>query len=46
MSQWIATHLVCRRLQGGNALSQPLCAMSEVQICNIPKLSAREVAST
>ena len=43
-------HATCSRLfrchQGGNSLDQSLMAMSEVQICGIPKLSFGEVAST
>jgi hypothetical protein len=35
-----------RRQHGGNSLLKPCCAMSEVQICGIPKLSVGEVAST
>ncbi|HXY27716.1 MAG TPA: hypothetical protein VEH82_05500 [Acidimicrobiales bacterium] len=31
---------------GGNSLGQAPAAMSEVQICGIPKLSALEVALT
>jgi hypothetical protein len=31
---------------GGNSLGQSRAAMSEVQICGIPKLSSLEVAST
>lgn len=31
--------------QGGNSLRQSHAAMSEVQVCGIPKLSLREVAS-
>jgi hypothetical protein len=33
-----------RSHQGGNSLDQSLVAMSEVQICGIPKLSTGEVA--
>ena len=32
--------------QGGNSLGQSRLAMSEVQICGIPKLSLQEVAPT
>jgi hypothetical protein len=43
-------NVTCNRLfrchQGGNSLDQSLMAMSEVQICGIPKLSSGEVAST
>ena len=43
-------NVTCSRLfrchQGGNSLDQSLMAMSEVQICGIPKLSSWEVAST
>jgi hypothetical protein len=43
-------NVTCSRLfrchQGGNSLDQSLMAMSEVQICGIPKLSFGEVAST
>ena len=43
-------NVTCNRLfrchQGGNSLDQSLMAMSEVQICGIPKLSSWEVAST
>jgi hypothetical protein len=46
MSQQKATNRVCRSLQGGNSLVEPRWAMSEVQICDIPKLGAGEVAST
>ena len=35
-----------RRRQGGNSLGQSRLAMSEVQICGIPKLSTGEVAPT
>ena len=35
-----------RRPQGGNSLGQSRLAMSEVQICGIPKLCLREVAPT
>ena len=35
---------VCQ--SGGNTLATPRSAMSEVQICGIPKLSALEVAPT
>ena len=47
MTEYNAT---CSRLfrchQGGNSLDQSLMAMSEVQICGIPKLSSGEVVST
>jgi hypothetical protein len=46
MSQQKATNRMCRSLQGGNSLVAPRCAMTEVQICGIPKLVAGEVAST
>jgi hypothetical protein len=46
MSQQKATHRMFRSLQGGNGLVEPRCAMSEVQICGIPKLGSGEVAST
>jgi hypothetical protein len=46
MRQQKATNRVCRSLQGGNSLVEPRWAMSEVQICGIPKLGAGEVAST
>ena len=36
----------CRSQQGGNSLGQSRLAMSEVQICGIPKLSNGEVAPT
>ena len=32
--------------EGGNSLGQSRVAMSEVQICGIPKLSSLEVALT
>jgi len=32
--------------EGGNSLGQSRLAMSEVQICGIPKLSCLEVAPT
>jgi hypothetical protein len=32
--------------EGGNSLGQSRVAMSEVQICGIPKLSSLEVAPT
>jgi len=32
--------------QGGNSLGESRVAMSEVQICGIPKLCAQEVAPT
>jgi hypothetical protein len=46
MSQRKATNRMCPSLQGGNSLVEPRCAMSQVQICGIPKLCAGEVAST
>jgi hypothetical protein len=46
MSQRIANNRVDRGLQGGNTLVESGCAMSEVQICGIPKLCGWEVAST
>jgi hypothetical protein len=40
-----ATHdRQCRSQQGGNSLGQSRLAMSEVQICGIPKLSSEGVA--
>ena len=42
-----AAHGVSDRCpQEGNSLGQSRLAMSEVQICGIPKLSLREVAPT
>ncbi len=35
-----------RAHQGGNSLGQSRAALSEVQICGIPKASLLEVAST
>jgi hypothetical protein len=46
MSQQNATNRMFRSPQGGNTLVESRCAMSEVQICGIPKLGAGEVAST
>ena len=46
MSQQKATYQMFRSLQGGNTLVESRCAMSEVQICGIPKLCAGEVGST
>lgn len=47
MSSHTALNRVSRCLSGGKyALGQPRAAMSEVQICGIPKLSSWEVAST
>jgi hypothetical protein len=46
MSQQKAINRMFRSLQGGSSLVEPRCAMSEVQICGIPKLDAGEVAST
>ena len=37
---------LCRSQQGGNSLGQSRLAMSEVQICGIPKPSSWEVAPT
>jgi hypothetical protein len=37
---------LCRPQQGGNSLGQSRLAMSEVQICGIPKLSSGGVAPT
>jgi hypothetical protein len=37
---------LCRSRQGGNSLGQSRLAMSEVQICGIPKLSSEGVAPT
>jgi hypothetical protein len=46
MSQQKATNRMCRSLQERNGLGEPRWAMSEVQICGIPKPGAGEVAST
>jgi hypothetical protein len=47
MTEQKVTHSrFCRRQQGGNSLGQSRVAMSEVQICGIPKLSKGEVAPT
>jgi hypothetical protein len=40
------THGRLDRCQGGISLGQSRVAMSEVQICGIPKRSPQEVAST
>jgi len=37
---------LCRCQKEGNSLGQSRLAMSEVQICGIPKLSEGEVAPT
>jgi hypothetical protein len=37
---------LCRSQDGGNSLGQSRLAMSEVQICGIPKLDNGEVAPT
>jgi hypothetical protein len=45
MTDGNATHdRQCRSQQGGNSLGQSRLAMSEVEICGIPKLSSEGVA--
>jgi len=47
MTEQNATHgRLCRCRREGNSLGQSRLAMSEVQICGIPKLSLGEVAPT
>ena len=46
MEQSAAHGVVDRSQLGGNSLGQSRLAMSEVQICGIPKLSLGEVALT
>jgi hypothetical protein len=47
MTDQSATHgRLCRAQQGGNSLGQSRLAMSEVQVCGIPKLDSGEVAPT
>jgi hypothetical protein len=47
MTQENATiHRLSRCQQGGNSLGESRVAMSEVQVCGIPKLSTLEVAPT
>jgi hypothetical protein len=46
MSVQTVTHEVSRCPEGVSSLGVSRAAMSEVQICGIPKLSSWEVAST
>ncbi len=42
----VTQNRLCRSQQGGNSLGQSRLAMSEVQVCGIPKLSSEGVAPT